>query len=133
MNKKFWILLTIQFMMPSNYSWARSDSFMPNSCGFEDTEVSKYFLGKEVLSRRMHVCTQLSSNSNVGRLMENKNMLSLPGIEKSTIKLTRNKYMHVKIPTQESSTQTHLENMKAIKTNSRVITNIFPWTLRTWK
>lgn len=72
------------------------------------------------------MCTQLSSNSNVGRLMENKNMLSLPGIEKSTIQPKKNKQMHVKIPTQETYTHTHLENMKAIKTNSRVITNIFP-------
>lgn len=78
------------------------------------------------------MCTQLSSNSNVGRLTEYKNMLSLPGIEKSTIQLKKNKQMHVKISTQETYTHTHLENMKAIKTNSRVIKH-FSQTLRTWK
>lgn len=104
---------------------------MPNSWGFEDTEVSKLLSGKRGINKRMCVCMQLSSNSNVGRLMENKNILSVPGIEKSTIQ--GKNQMHVKIPTQETYTQTYFENMKAVKPNSWVIKSIFPWTLRTWK
>lgn len=84
---KSWLLLKIQLMMPSNHSWARSDSFMPDGQGFEDTEVSNHFLEKEALTRRKHMCMQLSNKSSVGRLMENKNTLPLPGIEKSTLQL----------------------------------------------
>lgn len=93
---------------------------MPDSRGFENTEVSTLLSG--------HVCMQLSNKSSVGRLIENKNMLPLPGIEKTTLQLKLKKKMHMKIPAQQIYTEIHSENTKAIKANSREITKIFPWT-----
>lgn len=49
---KSWLLLKIQLMMPSNHSWARSDSFMPDGRGFEDTEVSKSLSGKRGINKK---------------------------------------------------------------------------------
>lgn len=39
-------------MMLSNYSWARSDSFMSDNLGFKDTEVSKLLSGKRGIKKK---------------------------------------------------------------------------------